>query len=150
MLGLGHYNHFDARLPMALESLAEPGIDDCYEFDLHCDGDGPLQLDLRRTITSIVGDVRSEKTPASIAAKFHSTLAESLLAMAKAAKRSTGLDIVATSGGAFCNRVLANRLVARLNQEGFRVLLNRDIPTNDGGLALGQAAIAASRLRREM
>ncbi|MEN6577257.1 MAG: carbamoyltransferase HypF [Phycisphaerales bacterium] len=144
MLGLGHYNHFDAQLPMALESLAELGIDECYEFDLHRFAGEPLQLDLRKTVRSIVGDVRSEKTPATVAAKFHNTLAEGLLAMAKAARESTGLEVAALSGGAFCNRVLANRLVARLNQEGFRVLLNRDIPANDGGLALGQAAIAAN------
>ncbi|MEN6424150.1 MAG: carbamoyltransferase HypF [Phycisphaerales bacterium] len=144
MLGLGHYNHFDAQLPMTLESLAEPGIDDCYEFDLHRVAGEPLQFDLRRTLRSILGDVRSEKTPAVIAARFHNTLAEALLAMATAARENTGLEVVALSGGAFCNRVLANRLVARLSQQGFRVLLNRDIPTNDGGLALGQAAIAAN------
>ncbi len=150
MLGLGSFNHFDAQLPMALESLVEPGVNDRYEFDLRCDADVPLQLDLRRTITGMLEDVRSGKDLAVIAARFHNTLSESLLAMAKAARETTGLAIAALSGGAFCNCVLTARLAARLNHEGFRVLLNRDVPTNDGGLALGQAAIAADRLRREM
>jgi hydrogenase maturation protein HypF len=143
MLGLGSFNHFDAQLPMALESLAEPGVDDWYEFDLRHTGDEPLQLDLRRSITGVVEDVRSEKAPAIIAARFHNTLAEALLAMAQAARESTRLEVAALSGGVFCNRFLTTRLVTRLRQAGFAVLLNRDVPANDGGLALGQAAIAA-------
>jgi len=142
MLGLGDFNHFDAQLPMALESQAEPGIEAYYEFDLHRDKGEPLQLDLRKALMGVVGDVRSDAGPAVISAKFHNTLAEALLAMAKAAREGTGLEVAALSGGVFCNRFLTARLVARLKQEGFGVLLNRDVPANDGGLALGQAAIA--------
>lgn len=148
MLGLGACNHFDAQLPMALESLAEPGIDDCYEFDLHRDGGEPIQLDLRKAIISVVRDVGSERAPAVVSAKFHNTLAEALLAMAEAARESTRLEVAALSGGVFCNRVLTERLIARLKQEGFQVLWNRDVPANDGGLALGQAAIAANMVNR--
>jgi len=146
LLGLGNHNHFDAQLPMALESLAEPGIDDRYEFDLP-HGVEPLQLDLRRTLKGVVEDLRSERTAAVISAKFHNTLAEALLAMAKAARENTRLEVAALSGGVFCNRFLADRLVMRLKQEGFAVLWNRDVPSNDGGIALGQAAIAAQVLK---
>jgi len=69
------------------------------------------------------------------------------LAMAKAARESTRLEIAALSGGVFCNRYLLNRLTARLQQEGFTVLWNREVPSNDGGIALGQAAIAAHILK---
>lgn len=148
MLGLGNFNHFDAQLPMALESVADPGVDDRYEFDLHRADDEPLQLDLRSSIRGVVQDVRSGTTPAIVAARFHNTLAEALSAMAEAARESNGLEVAALSGGVFCNRFLAARLVARLKQEGFRVLLNRDVPANDGGLALGQAAIAANMVNR--
>ncbi|HSW02056.1 MAG TPA: carbamoyltransferase HypF [Sedimentisphaerales bacterium] len=143
MLGLGNFNHFDAQLPMALESLARPDVDDCYEFDLRRADDEPLQLDLRSSIRGVVQDVRSGTTPAIIAAKFHNTLAEALLGMAKAARESTRLEVAALSGGVFCNRFLTTRLVTRLKQAGFVVLWNREVPANDGGLALGQAAIAA-------
>jgi len=148
MLGLGNFNHFDAQLPMALESVADPGVDDRYEFDLHREGAEPLQLDLRKAIMGAVRDVRNGKALAVISAKFHNTLAEALTAMAEAARESNGLEVAALSGGVFCNRFLAARLVARLKQEGFRVLLNRDVPANDGGLALGQAAIAANMVNR--
>ena len=147
LLGLGSYNHFDAQLPMALESLAEPGIDDCYEFDLP-HGVEPLQLDLGRTLQGMVEDLKRETPVAVISTKFHNTLAEALLAMAKAARESTRLEVAALSGGVFCNRFLTDWLVLRLKQEGFTVLLNRDVPANDGGIALGQAAIAADVMNR--
>ncbi|MCX5645974.1 MAG: carbamoyltransferase HypF [Phycisphaerae bacterium] len=147
LLGLGNYNHFDAQLPMALESLAEPGIEDRYESDLP-HGAEPLQLDLRRTLKGVVEDLRSDRTAAVISAKFHNTLAEALLVMAKAARESTRLEVAALSGGVFCNRFLTDRLVRRLKQEGFAVLGNRSVPSNDGGIALGQAAIAARIVTR--
>jgi hydrogenase maturation protein HypF len=143
LVGLGNYNHFDAQLPMALESVVQPDVEDRYEYDLHSPGGEPMQLDLRKMLRELTEDVKRAVAPATISAKFHNTLAEALLAMAKAARESTRLGIVALSGGVFCNRYLANRLVMRLKQEGFAVLLNRDVPSNDGGIALGQAAIAA-------
>jgi hydrogenase maturation protein HypF len=79
-----------------------------------------------------------------ISAKFHNTLAEALLALAQAARQSTRLEVVALSGGVFCNRLLTDRLIRRLKQAGFTVLWNRSVPSNDGGIALGQAAIASA------
>jgi hydrogenase maturation protein HypF len=142
LLGLGSYNHFDAQLPMALEAAAGPDVEGSYEFDLRQDT-RPLQLDLRRVLKGVVEDLRSDRIPEFIAAKFHNTLAEALLALARAARESTKLEVVALSGGVFCNRFLTDRLVRRLKQAGFTVLLNREVPSNDGGIALGQAAIAA-------
>jgi len=143
MVGLGSYNHFDAQLPMALESIVEPDIEQSYEYDLHNPGGGPVQLSLGKTFRGLVNDLKRAESPAVIAAKFHNTLAEALLAMAVAALAKTHLETAALSGGVFCNRYLASRLAARLKQEGFAVLLNRNVPSNDGGIALGQAAIAA-------
>lgn len=147
MLGLGNYNHFDAQLPMALESVAASDFEGGYEFDLHSPGGKPLQLDLRRTLRGVVGDLRCGESPAMISGKFHNTLAEALLAMVQAARESTRLNTVALSGGVFCNRHLANRLVRRLKEADLTVLCNRDVPSNDGGIALGQAAIAAHILK---
>jgi hydrogenase maturation protein HypF len=142
MLGLGTYNHFDAQLPIALESIAATAIEDSYEYDLHRPDGEPAQLSLRKTVRRLIEDLRQAEVPAVISAKFHNTLAEALLAMARAARDRTGLQTAALSGGVFCNRYLVTRLAMRLKQEGFVVLLNRDVPSNDGGIALGQAAIA--------
>jgi hydrogenase maturation protein HypF len=57
---------------------------------------------------------------------------------------------VALSGGVFCNRYLANRMVRRLQGEQFRVLWKKSIPVNDGGIALGQSAIAAAMTEQDL
>jgi len=149
LLGLGHTNHFDAQLPMALESVVENGIDDHYAFDLIERENEPVRINLRRMLKQLVKETQRGTEVGRISARFHNTLAEALLEMALAARETTELNTVALSGGVFCNRYLAHRLVKRLKQAGFAVLCNRDVPANDGGIALGQAAIAASILKGE-
>jgi len=150
LLGLGHYNHFDAQLPMLLESIIDESVDEHFAFDLTREGNSPVKISLCQAIRQLVTETRQGTSASELSAKFHNTLAEALLEMAVVARKVTGLETVALSGGVFCNRYLINRLVKRLNQAGFTVLCNRDVPANDGGIALGQAAIAtalAGRIR---
>jgi len=144
LLGLGCRNHFDAQLPMALESVVDEGVDEHFAYDLIGEGTGPVKISLRRTFRELVTQTRQGAEVAQLSAKFHNTVAEALLEMAVRARETTGLDAVALSGGVFCNRYLVNRLVKRLNEASFKVLWNRDVPANDGGIALGQAAIATA------
>ncbi|GAH62537.1 unnamed protein product, partial [marine sediment metagenome] len=143
MLGLGGYNHFDAQLPMALEAVIANGVEEHYDFELINRTGEPTQLDLDKMVKQLIDDIREEKAVGIISAKFHNCLATGLLEMAKAARESTKLNTVALSGGVFCNRYLMNRLIKQLKQNGFSVLFNREVPSNDGGISLGQAAIAA-------
>ena len=94
-------------------------------------------------IKQLITDIREKKTASVISAKFHNCLAEGLLEMAKSARKTTKLNMVALSGGVFCNRYLTIRCIKLLKKAGFSVLFNRDVPSNDGGISLGQAAIAA-------
>jgi hydrogenase maturation protein HypF len=143
MLGLGSYNHFDAQLPMALEAIIENSIEENYDFELINTAGKPLQLDFGPMIRQIINDIQKDRPASAISAEFHNTVAASLLQMATAARESIKLSTVALSGGVFCNRYLMNHLVNLLKQDGFSVLLNRNVPSNDGGISLGQAAIAA-------
>ena len=92
------------------------------------------------------------KTPASlISARFHKGLAKVIVAMTKKLARrdevgGARFDAVALSGGCFQNRVLFEEVMRRLEQENFIVLSHAQVPANDGGLAIGQAAIGAARL----
>jgi hydrogenase maturation protein HypF len=95
----------------------------------------------------IVEDVREKRESGMISAKFHNTMTEALLEMARKARDKTDLGTVVLSGGVFCNRYLTNRLIEALRRDGFNVLYNRIIPSNDGGLSLGQAAIAAALIK---
>ncbi len=146
MLRLGSYNHFDAQLPMALEAAIENEIEEHYDFELTNRTGEPLQLDLGKMVKQLIVDIREEKTVSIISAKFHNCLAAGLLEMAKAARESTKLNTVALSGGVFCNRYLTIRCIKLLKKTGFSVLFNRDVPSNDGGISLGQAAIAAQQV----
>ena len=143
MVGLGTYNYFEAQLPMALEAIIGSGLEDHYDFELTRNNGEPFQLDLRKMIKQLITDIQEKIPRGVISAKFHNCLAAALLEMAKQARESSELNTVALSGGVFCNWYLTNRLVKLLRKNDFRVLFNRDVPSNDGGISLGQAAIAA-------
>jgi hydrogenase maturation protein HypF len=148
MLGLGRYNHFEAQLPIALEAAVAAGVEEAYDFELHGNNGGPLQLDLRKMVKQLIADVKASVPRGVISAKFHNGLAAGLFEMAEKAGKTTGLDTAALSGGVFCNRYLTGRLIKLLRKNHFQVLFNRQFPSNDGGISVGQAAIAADIVTR--
>jgi hydrogenase maturation protein HypF len=147
MLALGSFNNFEAQLPMALESIIQKNVEDGYDFEVIQEKGKPSRLDLRKMFQKMVVDIRDNKDKGRIAAKFHNCIAEALAKMAKLAREKTGIETVAISGGCFCNRYLANRLIKNLKKNHFMVLFHKDVPANDGGISLGQAAIAAWKTR---
>lgn len=99
----------------------------------------------------ILGDLILKTPVPVIAARFHMALARAITAMVlKLARRDEAaaprFDTVALSGGCFQNRILFEQVLARLQAQNFTVLSHARIPANDGGVALGQAAIAAAHL----
>ena len=85
--------------------------------------------------------------PADGADAFHGTFAHALAEWALAEAAIRGISTIALSGGCFANRVLAEGVASRLRAAGAEPLLSRALPTNDGGLSVGQAFIAALRTR---
>ena len=147
LLGLGSTNHFDAQLPMALESLVDPHVTEAYDlgFDTL---DEVLLWDVSPVIRDLVRDIQAGCDVSVMAAKFHGAWVKGFTAMAETAQIRTGLDTVVLSGGVFCNRVLLTRTIKALKQRDFTVLWNQRFPANDGGIALGQAAIAAKQVNQ--
>ncbi len=82
-----------------------------------------------------------------IAARFHNGVVDAIVEGCVTLRETTGLDTVALSGGVFQNLLLLDRTVDGLCGKGFRVLTHSRVPTNDGGISLGQAAVAAARDR---
>ena len=78
---------------------------------------------------------------------FHQTLAEQIVVACIEARKSSGRNKTALSGGVFQNRLLLHLTEERLGQEGFEVLCHHMIPPNDGGIAIGQAAYGMNRLQ---
>jgi hydrogenase maturation protein HypF len=95
----------------------------------------------------VVEDLDAGVPAPLIAARFHNGLAEATVAACQAVRDATGLEAVALSGGVFQNLLLLTRTVARLELEGFRVLVHSRVPPNDAGISLGQAAVAGARSR---
>jgi hydrogenase maturation protein HypF len=104
-------------------------------------------LDVTPAIRAIVADLQHRVPIAQIAGRFHSTIVAMLVTACRRVQAASGLNVVALSGGVFQNRRLLEQLVIRLEAEGFQVYTNRRVPPNDGGLSLGQAAVAAMRLQ---
>lgn len=109
----------------------------------------PAILDVTSMIQAIVYDIEQHRSIPQIAARFHRSIAELLAQVCGSVRKQTGLRIVALSGGVFQNRLLLEQVIARLESMAFRVYINRGVPPNDGGISLGQLAIAAAHLRVE-
>ena len=130
LIGLRQRSQFEGQAAMELEFAVEP-CDDCY--------DG-CSADWESIVRGILDDLRCGVSVGRIAARFHNSLVEAIVAEARAADE----ERVMLTGGCFQNKYLTERAVRRLREDGFRPYWHQRVPTHDGGIALGQ--IAASTL----
>jgi hydrogenase maturation protein HypF len=84
-----------------------------------------------------------------IAGRFHRGVAAATVAVCRELRDRSGLGTVALSGGVFQNLLLLGQVVDLLEESGFRVLMHARVPPNDGGISLGQVAVAGARDRRD-
>ena len=147
ILGICDANTHEARAPMMLESLARSaGEAKAMDYRLgESDNGRLLTLDPRPMIRQLVEGKRSGQPVAMLAWAFHRTVAQMLSAGAVRVASETGLTRVVLSGGCFANALLTMDVTTLLRQAGLDVFVHRRVPTTDGGLALGQAVIAAAR-----
>ena len=151
LIGLRQQVTYEAQAAIELEMLAagwQPAIQDPdaflpYPFDLKWEGKG-IVIGLRDLIGAIQASLEMGTSRAEIGWRFHLTMAELITVVCQQIAQETGLRTVALSGGCFQNRLLLSMSVPRLEQAGFAVLLHRRVPCNDGGISLGQAALARS------
>jgi hydrogenase maturation protein HypF len=124
----------------------------CYSFSLSLRSPaGPQYLEPATMWRALLDDLMTTAPPPIIAARFHKGLAAAIVAVTKQLAQNDSVraqlfDTVALSGGCFQNHILFAEVLRRLEQAGFKVLTHAEVPANDGGLALGQAAIGAARL----
>jgi len=148
LCGLHQRTSFEGQAAMALEHVADLDVRDAYPvsvtFEDDHDGSSMFVIDWRDLIRAVIEDLRRGVRPAIVAARFHNALTGAILAVARA------VDVcrVAVSGGCFQNRLLTERTIHELRANHFEVLLHRQIPPNDGGISLGQIAVAAERTRK--
>ncbi len=147
LLGVCSRNHYEAMSGLLLESLAgqataSDGANLCPLSAL----DGLLEIDHRPLARRLVAGRQAGEPSAALARLFHDAVADAFAALAIRAAEQTSLRRVAISGGVACNAILVCRLRQRLEGAGLEVLTHAHVPPNDGGLAYGQAAVAAARL----
>lgn len=147
LVGLRRSVDYEAQAAMELETLAWAAEDDELNYQFALEG---TELDPVPVLHAIVGDLRAGVGTARIARRFHQAVADAGHQVCQLLRAETGLAEVALSGGVWQNRLLLHLTTAKLTQAGFRVLLPRLTPVNDGGLSFGQAAVAGYRLLRRL
>jgi hydrogenase maturation protein HypF len=149
LAGIRNSVTYEAQAAIELEMLATqwaaalPSQDGSsgYHFDVE-ESNGGVLIRLRRLLEAIQADRAAGMRPAEIGWRFHQTMATMITSVCRQISEETGLRIVALSGGCFQNRLLLGLTVPRLERAGLRVLLHHQVPCNDGGISLGQAALA--------
>ncbi|MFH0880273.1 MAG: carbamoyltransferase HypF, partial [Lentisphaerota bacterium] len=139
LAGFGDKIRFEGQAAMELEfSLHGVTSDDLYPFEWELLPGGEQVVDWRPLFRAILGDLEKGQASGLISARFHNTLTEVIIRMA----RAIGEKRVVLSGGCFQNKYLTERAVRRLKEEGFLPFWHRETPPHDGCIALGQAAVA--------
>ncbi|HHX43669.1 MAG TPA: carbamoyltransferase HypF [Chloroflexi bacterium] len=167
LLGVCHEVTYEGQAAIALEMAATPGAPgalsqddpsarDVYPYAITAHGDVQrwgrverplrerLEIGLAPLVAAIVDDLARGRSRAAVATRFHRTLAALIVDICERLRAASGLQRVALSGGCFQNRLLLALTVPALRDRGFDVLTHRQVPCNDGGLALGQAVVATA------
>jgi hydrogenase maturation protein HypF len=144
VIGSRQKTGYEGQAAMELEFVADPAVADRYPFTVDRTNSTGV-VNVGDMIRCIIREHRDHVPSSTIAARFHNTLVEIIVQIAKFASE----EKVALSGGCFQNKFLTELAITRLRSEGFKVYWHQRIPPNDGGIALGQmAALAALEGRR--
>jgi hydrogenase maturation protein HypF len=130
---------FHAEAPMRLEASMQNESEDFYPFEIS------KSISFKTMFEEILQDLQNKIPLGEISTKFHNTLVEIIAAVAIVARHQTKINKIVLSGGTFQNQYLLEKVENKLENYKFEVFSQQQIPSNDGGIALGQLAIAAKR-----
>ncbi|TDD48574.1 carbamoyltransferase HypF [Saccharopolyspora elongata] len=145
ILGVRDLINYEGQAAIELEQLAD--TTEAGEYPVSISGGPVLRVRGSDLVRSVVADLRAATPLPVIAARFHNGLAAAVVDVCGRMRDSTGIGTVALSGGVFQNLVLLQRVTMLLDRNGFRTLLHSQVPPNDGGISLGQAAVAGALCR---
>jgi hydrogenase maturation protein HypF len=157
LAGLRNQVNYEAQAAIEFEALVDPDEDRAYAFEISkSNGDivpsdtSPLEIGTKPLFMDLIDDLRSGTPLKTISAKFHNGLTNMIVKICQDARDTYGIDEVALSGGVWQNMTLLTKTIPSLTQAGFSIYIHKQVPPNDGGLALGQAAIAAQIYQSEI
>jgi hydrogenase maturation protein HypF len=142
LCGLRGRVSFEGQAAMELEMAAAEDADGLYEFAWQ--GPAPLSILTAPIVRGVVEDLAAGRPAAIVSARFHNTLVALFAEICARVRSECGLHRVVLSGGVFQNARLLSGLMPALEARGFEVYHHRRVPTNDGGIALGQALVAGT------
>ena len=140
LLGVCTESSFHAEAPMRLESVADENEEESYPFEFV-----ENQISFKRVFEGLLFDMEKGELLTRMAGKFHQTIVEVIVRTVERLSKKTGINKVVLSGGSFQNKILLAKAENLLRNKGFAVYCHQQIPSNDGGIALGQLVVAAKR-----
>jgi len=138
LLGLRNSVNYEGQAAIELEMIADQSKARNYEFEIAEKGVIKTEKVFRKAVEDLLDGI----PPSQISAGFHLAVARLIAKIALQTRDESNLNRVALSGGVFQNMFLLERVCRKLEAEGFEVLTHSRVPANDGGISLGQAAIA--------
>ena len=142
LVGLRTMINYEGQAAVELEAIADRSLTQGYEFELTSAG----VIKAERVILRAAEDLLADVSPQAVAARFHLGVAGLIVSIALRLRVERRLNRVVLSGGVFQNMYLLAEVCRSLESNGFDVFTHRRTPANDGGVSLGQAAVANARL----
>jgi len=149
LIGLCYINTFEGEAAIALESILDENSllnPSSYPYEIR--GRNPYIIDFSGMIIHILKDIRNKEGRERISLKFHNTFVDVIMDIALLIRRETEINAVALSGGVFQNKYIIEKAYTELKKKDFDVFFNEKVPSNDGGISLGQAYIINYRLNK--
>jgi hydrogenase maturation protein HypF len=143
LIGVRSVIEYEAQAAIDLETCAGEASDETgsYPFSV-VEQDGASIIKIHDLIVAVIKDLHAKRTKPIIAARFHNTIARMILELCQSISDKTGINVVALSGGVFQNRLLLRKAKALLESTGLKVYTHHQVPSNDGGISLGQVVVA--------
>ncbi|MDQ1330325.1 MAG: hydrogenase maturation protein HypF [Thermodesulfobacteriota bacterium] len=143
ILGIRQHVCFEGQAAMELEMLSEENSGGKYDYEWISD-DNVYKILTAPIIKGVVSDLHNGITPSVIGGKFHGTVICLYTELCKMIRKDTDIEQIALSGGAFQNSILLSGMIKSLEENRFKVYSHKFVPSNDGGISLGQAMIAGT------
>jgi hydrogenase maturation protein HypF len=144
LIGVCKNTSYEGQAAIELEAVLDPNETGAYEFEIA----PSREIEIKKLLTQVVRDIHENVPVGKISAHFHNGLRNMISKMCDSIRKESGIKTVALSGGVWQNQTLLTCTIKALTNEGFQVLWHHHVPTNDGGIALGQTMIAHVQSQR--
>ncbi len=137
LIGIRQTATYEGQAAIELETACDP-----FEISAYDIPTSDHEILLKPLFEQILNDLYAHLHPGQISARFHNGLAQMVAKVCREIRSETSIRTVAFSGGVWQNRTLLGKTIILLEKENFNLLLHHQVPTNDGGISLGQVMIA--------